>query len=382
MIEKRPRTKNGKVVGNAWRVRWVGADGAKHSETFQKWKDADLRDKEIALARSRGEEWRLVAAKTTFYAFVELEYDKNVWPHLATNTRKVHRQQMKKVVGFFGNYQLREIRPKTVSDFKQKLTSDGAGDPTIRRTLTVLQGVLEHAVSLEYISINPARAIKKPSATKRVIAPPVPGPQIVEKVRAELLAKNREMDAVLVSVLAYAGLRPMEALALTWGDVFPGFIRVDKALSDRKPKPPKTTRGNRKVDLLPALGSDLTSWRKATLHPGADEPLFYSRDGGYWSEYSYRNWRRRHYQPAAKNAGLNSLRPYDLRHSFASLLIQEQRLSSLEIAYQMGHEMTMTETTYAKVIDQFRGAGAVAPNAAIAKARKSASTNRKNTGRK
>lgn len=40
------------------------------------------------------------------------------------------------------------------------------------------------------------------------------------------------MPACLVSVLAYAGLRPAEALALRWGDVGEGSVLVQRALAD------------------------------------------------------------------------------------------------------------------------------------------------------
>ncbi len=43
-----------------------------------------------------------------------------------------------------------------------------------------------------------------------------------------------------------------------------------------------------------------------------------------------------------------------LRHSFASLLIRERRLSIIEIAAQMGHIPTMTLDTYGHVIAEFK----------------------------
>jgi integrase len=42
------------------------------------------------------------------------------------------------------------------------------------------------------------------------------GASAVEALRASLLAHGSKRDATLVSVLAYAGLRPGQALALTW----------------------------------------------------------------------------------------------------------------------------------------------------------------------
>src|SRR5207247_779228 len=84
--------------------------------------------------------------------------------------------------------------------------------------------------------------------------------------------------------------------------------------------------------------------------------------------YDYRNWRRRHYRPNAAQCGLGS-RPYDLRHSFASLRIQEGRLSIVELAEQLGHSPAMTLNTYAHVIAEFRGGGRVDPDALVAQAR-------------
>jgi integrase len=39
-------------------------------------------------------------------------------------------------------------------------------------------------------------------------------------------------DATLLLVLAYAGLRPLEALALEWRDVHGRTLRVARAVSD------------------------------------------------------------------------------------------------------------------------------------------------------
>jgi integrase len=44
-----------------------------------------------------------------------------------------------------------------------------------------------------------------------------------------------------------------------------------------------------------------------------------------WDDEDWRNWRRHIFAPAAKAAGLARFRPYDLRHSFVSLLIAEGR---------------------------------------------------------
>src|SRR3954467_9221731 len=77
--------------------------------------------------------------------------------------------------------------------------------------------------------------------------------------------------------------------------------------------------------------------------------------GGFWRATDGRNWRKRVYRPTAQSMGIDSARPYDLRHAFASLLIHEGRLSVVEIAAQLGHNPTVCLDTYSHVMAEQRG---------------------------
>jgi integrase len=157
-------------------------------------------------------------------------------------------------------------------------------------------------------------------------------------------------------VLAYAGLRPQEALALQWGHVRARTLLIEQALVDGELKGQKTGRPPRTVDLLPSLARDLAEWRLASGRPGSDAYVFPAAGGGPWRDHDWRNWHKRVYVPAAIAAGVDAPRPYDLRHSFASLLIHEGRYSIVDIAAQLGHEATMTLSTYAHVVAELRDA--------------------------
>jgi integrase len=61
------------------------------------------------------------------------------------------------------------------------------------------------------------------------------------------------------------------------------------------------------------------------------------------------------FKPAAAAAGLGEVRPYDLRHAFASLLIHEGRGSVVEIAGQLGHTPTVCLDIYAHELAERRG---------------------------
>ena len=74
--------------------------------------------------------------------------------------------------------------------------------------------------------------------------------------------------------------------------------------------------------------------------------------GGEWSEVGYEQWITRVWAPALEAAGLAYQRPYDLRHSFASLLLR----SVIYAARQLGHSAQLTMRTYGHVIDELEEA--------------------------
>lgn len=98
-----------------------------------------------------------------------------------------------------------------------------------------------------------------------------------------------------------------------------GLLTGAVALGDVK----ETKTGQkRSVRLLAPLAADLLEWRLASGRPDDDALVFPTKDGRVWTEEHWRNWRQRVFAPAASSAGLDRLRPYDLRHSFVSLLSQ------------------------------------------------------------
>jgi integrase len=162
-----------------------------------------------------------------------------------------------------------------------------------------------------------------------------------------------QQDAVLVSLLAYAGLRPEEALALVWGDITARHIRVERAVALGEIREDDVVkRHDRSVRLLTPLAEDLRAWKPARgAIPLPNQLLFSWRDGGVRQDHDWRNWRTRVFQPAAKAAGLVHARPYDLRGSFASLLIQEGK-NVVDVAKQLGHTPETCLRYYARLFDE------------------------------
>jgi integrase len=128
------------------------------------------------------------------------------------------------------------------------------------------------------------------------------------------------------------------------------------------------TRQLRTVRLLRPLTTDLAEWRMACGRPDSRALVFPARDGGPWGPDDYRNWRRRVFAPAIRAVGIEGARPYDLRHSFCSLLLAEGQ-NPIEVAAQLGHSPTMTLNTYGHLIEKLRGQPAQAAEAIIRAAR-------------
>jgi hypothetical protein len=85
------------------------------------------------------------------------------------------------------------------------------------------------------------------------------------------------------------------------------------------------------------------------------------------------NWRKRAFADSAAAAGVPEARPYDLRHSFISLLIA-QGATVVEVARQAGHSPTMALSTYAHLFDEFAEAPRTSPEEVIHAARAAANT--------
>ena len=86
--------------------------------------------------------------------------------------------------------------------------------------------------------------------------------------------------------------------------------------------------------------------------PSETSLIFPSATGTPWTLAAYQSWRRRAFERAIEAAGLENGRPYDLRHSFASLLLHEGR-SVIYVARQLGHDARLTLSTYGHVMDEF-----------------------------
>lgn len=362
MIEKR-MLDNGR---KQYRVQWRdGGRGSKqHVKCFDRHEDAVRFETDIRRRKQLGELALFEQSKVTLDEFAREWWKRYASTELARKTQERYASIWDlHVLPRLGGLQLRQLTPGLVAEFQSELRSAGVGEPTIRKTLALLQAVCREAVTWGRLGSNPVKPVRKRAVVRKRTVRPL-APETVERLRREL---PTDLDKALVSVLAYAGLRPGEALALTWAHVRERTILVEQSVSYGELKSTKT-RATRSVRIVAPLKIELAKLRMRSGRPGDDAFVFPAHDGRPWDDDDWKNWRRRAFATAAKQAGLRDVRPYDLRHSFVSLLIAEGR-SIVDVARQAGHSATMALDTYGHVFDELDGAEKVNAEEAIAQAR-------------
>ncbi|MDP9416329.1 MAG: tyrosine-type recombinase/integrase [Actinomycetota bacterium] len=134
------------------------------------------------------------------------------------------------------------------------------------------------------------------------------------------------------------------------------------------------SRRIRAAHLVAPVRADLNAWRLAAGRPPKNAWVFPRPDGDRFTDDDYRNWRVRVFAPACRAADVpGAVRPYDLRHSAASLWLHEGR-SVIEVAAWLGHAPTMTLDTYAHLVAELVDGPRRSAEAEIAAARATVGT--------
>jgi integrase len=353
----------------AYVVRWREASHNRR-RTFDRRADASLWDAEVRRRRQLGVLHTLDAGSESLDRYVAETFTPAHAATLARATRDCYAATYDRHISpVLGDLSLRDLRPDVIARWQSDRLAAGCGPVAIHQAVRLLGTIMQRATEDQRIQANPVRLIRKARPPKSAEVVPL-APAAIEAMRTYLLAGGSEQplrDATLVSVLAYSGLRPGEALGLTWGDVRERTILVQRTASYGEAKDTKTN-ANRTVRLLDPLRRDLAEWRLAAGRPHDATLVFPGHDGRMWSKAAYQSWRRRAFLRALRGAGIDRARPYDLRHSFASLLLHEGR-SVIYVARQLGHDARLTLTRYGHVIDELDGTPQISAEDAIRAAR-------------
>jgi integrase len=290
-----------------------------------------------------------------------------------------------------GRVRMDQIRPEHIQRLYTWLRSDHGKSPaTIRQLHAILRQILTYAAEVEAIPKDIAPRIKAPRKIKR---------EVLAMSRVELgrFLESARGDRYypLYFLLQATGLRPGEALALRWEDVdFDNrILRVHRSLTRIAGKgkqpweftTPKTDSGRRAVRLprsvLPVLEEHRIRQIEERLKAGPswpDQGLIFTTQPGNPVDWTnlWRHWVR-----ILRGAGLGTLgpqpekpkgqpgprkrptftptyRPYDLRHTHATLSIRAG-VPIKVVSERLGHaSVTFTMEVYVAYLPDMQEAAA------------------------
>ena len=219
---------------------------------------------------------------------------------------------------------------------------------TLRKILVSLGQIFSYAVRHKYLEHNPLANAERPKnqgAVKekkiRILTP--------DEINAFLEnAVTNQKYYTLFRLAIMSGARQGELLGLQWSDIDwkASQIHVQRTFNHQAWFDVKTETSNRKIDIGPGMIAELKKWKLACM-PNKLNLIFPNEAG---RPINHNNLVNRYFNPALKRAGLDRIRFHDLRHTFASLLI-EQGENIKYIQSQLGHSSpTVTLNIYAHLM--------------------------------
>jgi len=235
---------------------------------------------------------------------------------------------------------LKDITREKVKALAFEGLKKGQSPKTVQNIILCLSSLLSHAVEDGLLTVNPALKPGKflPKISKRRGITPLTREEVAILLGITKVKASRYYPLLLCAVRT--GLRMGELLALRWEDVdFNGrFIQVSRSYTHWKvttPKSGETRRVDMSKELTQVLKDLLVERQVEAAAVGKDMPpwVFCNEKGGLLHPH---NLRDRVFYGLLKKAGLRQVRFHDLRHTFASLLLQQGE-SPVYVKEQMGH---------------------------------------------
>ena len=240
----------------------------------------------------------------------------------------------------FGHLNLSEISVHHIRDWVSELN---ISNKRINNILGPLRQTLKEAVYDDLIQRNPLDRFRYLSVQKQEPEPFTP--LEIEAILSQLQGQEKN----LIQFAFWSGLRTSELIGLRWQDVdFDNEkIHVRIAVVRGKSKSTKTAAGQRSVELQVEAYKALKNQRSMnqdseivfldpqTLNPWKGDHII----------------RKRVWIPALKAAQVKYRKPYQTRHTFASMLLSSGR-NPLWVAQQMGHkDWGMIRQVYGRWMD-------------------------------
>jgi integrase len=222
----------------------------------------------------------------------------------------------------------------------------------LRKILVTLGQILSYAVRHKYIDHNPLREAERPGDNVR--RNEIKGQGDIKilnpgQINTFLGHVEDHKYRMLFMLAIFTGARQGELLGLKWSDINwkNRQVHIQRTFNKGRFFATKTKTSNRKIDLGPTVLKELKKWKLACLKNKLDL-VFPTKTG---EPINYSNMVQRHFFPALKAADLPRIRFHDLRHTNASLRLENGE-NIKYIQTQLGHASpTVTLNVYAHLMN-------------------------------
>jgi integrase len=232
----------------------------------------------------------------------------------------------------FGELELGQIDHMAIRAWVAELSASGLAPATTTKAAQLLGKIMKSAVQAGLLLKSPGDGVRLPRIERvemRFLD--------ASDVRALAAAIDPRYKAAVL-LAAYGGLRAGELFGLRAKRVDPlrRTVTIAETLVDVGGHPyfgpPKTRAGHRTIP-LPRVAADPLAEHLAAYGRKPDDLVFTAPEGG---PVQLNVWRRRFWAPAVRGAGLDHLRPHDLRHTAVALWIAAGA-NPKEAATRAGH---------------------------------------------
>lgn len=295
-----------------------------------------------------GEEW--LERKRTAVGEAKVEEYRETLAFVCSLEVGPQEQKKKQKAVRFGAIRLRELRAQHVDWLTNTLSKrEGIKGPRMNNSrlndilLKVVRPLLDLAYERDYLAKNPHSWIQK----RREENPDDIDPFSFEEMLAFMAALPDPKWVRFYTVAFGTGLWPSEQYALQWEhvDFRRKVLLIRQGFVKGRVTMLKTAGSRRDVELLPHVEEALRSHFEATQ--SNSQYVFSNAEGGALHRDNMRN---RIWNPALARAGLRHRNPYQTRHTFASLML-DQNEDPAWVARMLGHTtLRMVYERYGKFI--------------------------------
>ncbi len=273
-----------------------------------------------------------------------LEYKK---PNVRESTWSVYEAHTRNHFNELESVKVNRINTATVEKFIIDRQKAEMHILTLRKILVTLNQIMAYAVRHRYIDHNPVRDAERPKGQGHIEEKQI---RILNPARINSLlgAVEDQKYRTLFMLAIMSGARQGELLGLKWSDMDweNSQVHIQRTFNCQAWYKPKTKTSDRRIDLGPAMIKALKKWKLACLPCKLN--LMFPNEAG--QPLNHNNMVSRFFEPALEKAEIERIRFHDMRHTYASLLI-EQGENVKYIQKQLGHSSpTVTLNVYAHLM--------------------------------